>query len=67
MPRSSHRTPARIVLPLEPEAREALARSAGDNHRPVHYEAEHLVVRGLVEGGYLERPAPSASHVGRDP
>ena len=49
-------TPRRVVLPLEPEVREALARSAADNHRPVHYEAEHIVVLALIEQGYLERP-----------
>jgi hypothetical protein len=46
--------PHRIVLGLEPEARAALARSASDHHRPVAYEAEHMVVEALIENGYLE-------------
>ena len=46
--------PHRIVLGLEPDARAALVRSAGDHHRPVAYEAEHMVVEALIESGYLE-------------
>lgn len=52
--------PQRINLGLDPEVRAALARSAGDHHRPVAYEAEHLVVEGLVANGYLERGAVQA-------